>query len=414
MDYDLGADAVELRDRLRQLITAHIPHGFLGACTDDPQDLATTESFCKLLASEGLLALAWPEEHGGGGGSIWQQTVLREEMWAHHEPRGPQYMGVNWVGPALMRYGTPEQKARHLSAIAAGEVIWCQGFSEPEAGSDLASLRTRAVPDGDGWRITGQKVWTSYAQMASWCVLAACTDPDAPKPQRLTLFLIPMDRAGITVRPIRSMLGPHHLNEVFLDGMPAAPDDVLGTVGDGWQIMREALAFERVGIARYARCESLLDRMRADLGDDWDRLPESLRVRWVRALVDLRVARLLAYRAVSLQETRRRVRQPVPPASQPPPAISGWPSCCSRCWGRPRWTAVPRRRCRVPSRTTGVTRKRPPSRPEPSRCSGCWWHVKSWVVGGENLCRRISPTSPESREAVRAAGRPASRPAGRD
>jgi alkylation response protein AidB-like acyl-CoA dehydrogenase len=138
--------------------------------------------------------------------------------------------------------------------------------------------------------------------MASWCVLAACTDPEAPKPQRLTLFLIPMNRVGITVRPIRSMLGPHHLNEVFLDGMPAAPEDVLGTVGDGWRIMREALAFERVGIARYARCESLLDRMRADLGEGWDRLPESLRTRWVRALVDLRVARLLAYRAVSLQD----------------------------------------------------------------------------------------------------------------
>ncbi|MGH3561833.1 MAG: acyl-CoA dehydrogenase family protein, partial [Mycobacterium sp.] len=170
----------------------------------------------------------------------------------------------------------------------------------PEAGSDLASLRTRAVPDGDGWRITGQKIWTSYAQMASWCVLAACTDLEAPKPQRLTLFLVPMDRPGFTVRPIRSMLGPHHLNEMFLDDVPASPDDVLGEVGNGWQVMREALAFERVGIARYARCESLLDRMRTELGDEFDGLPETLRTRWVRALVDLRVARLLAYRAVSL------------------------------------------------------------------------------------------------------------------
>ncbi|ORB87258.1 acyl-CoA dehydrogenase [Mycobacterium kansasii] len=308
MDYDLGDDAAELRTRLRQLIANHVPAGFLGACTDDPQDLATTESFCKLLAAEGLLALAWPKEHGGGGGSIWQQTVLREEMWAHHEPRGPQYMGINWVGPAIMRHGTAAQKAKHLSAIAAGEVVWCQGFSEPEAGTDLASLRTRALPDGPnglngtGWRITGQKVWTSYAQMASWCVLAACTHPDAPKPKRLTLFLIPMDRPGITVRPIPSMLGPHHLNEMFLDGVPAFPGDVLGEPGDGWRIMREALAFERVGIARYARCESLLHRLRTELGDEWDRLPESIRVRWVRALVDLRVARLLAYRAVSLQD----------------------------------------------------------------------------------------------------------------
>ncbi|HEU4360048.1 MAG TPA: acyl-CoA dehydrogenase family protein [Mycobacterium sp.] len=303
MDYNLGSDAGGLRQHLRALISANIPEGFLGACTDNPRDLATTQSFCKLLASEGLLALAWPKEHGGGGGSVWQQTVLREEMWAHHEPRGAQYMGVNWVGPAVMRYGTPEQQAQHLSAIAGGEVIWCQGFSEPEAGTDLASLRTRAVPDGpDGnaWRITGQKVWTSYAQMASWCALAACTDPNAPKPNRLTLFLIPMDRPGLTVRPIRSMLGPHHLNEMFLDGVPASTADVLGEVGGGWQVMREALAFERVGIARYARCESLLDRLRTELGDDWDRLPESLRTRWARALVDLRVARLLAYRAVSL------------------------------------------------------------------------------------------------------------------
>jgi alkylation response protein AidB-like acyl-CoA dehydrogenase len=300
MDYDLGTDAGELRSHLRELISAHIPEGFLGACTDDPRDLATTESFCKLLASEGLLALAWPKEHGGGGGSVWQQTVLREEMWAHHEPRGAQYMGINWVGPAVMHYGTTEQKAQHLSAIAAGEVIWCQGFSEPEAGTDLASLRTRAVTDGDGWRITGQKVWTSYAQMASWCVLAACTDPNAPKPQRLTLFLIPMDRPGLTVRPIRSMLGPHHLNEMFLDDVPAWPGDVLGEIGDGWRVMREALAFERVGIARYARCESLLHRLRAELGEDWERLGESLCARWAQALVDLRVARLLAYRAVSL------------------------------------------------------------------------------------------------------------------
>jgi alkylation response protein AidB-like acyl-CoA dehydrogenase len=301
VDYELGSDANDLRLRLRELIRNNLPADFLGAFTEDPHDLATTQSFCKLLAAEGLLALAWPEEHGGGGGSVWQQTVLREEMWAHHEPRGAQYMGINWVGPALMRYGTQAQKAQHLAAISAGEVIWCQGFSEPEAGTDLASLRTRAIPDGDGWLVSGQKIWTSYAQMASWCVLAACTDPDAPNAARLTLFLVPMDRAGITVRPIRSMLGPHHLNEVFLDGVRVFPQDVLGEVGGGWRVMRDALAFERVGIARYARCESLLERLRAQLGDGWDELSESLRTRWVRALVDLRVARLLAYRAVSLQ-----------------------------------------------------------------------------------------------------------------
>jgi alkylation response protein AidB-like acyl-CoA dehydrogenase len=302
VDYDLGERADALRGRLRALIEEHVPADFLGAFTDDPDDLALTQRFCKTLAAEGLLALAWPAEWGGGGGSVWEQTVVREEMWAHHEPRGAQYMGLNWVGPALMRHGTAQQRAQHLPPIAAGEVIWCQGFSEPEAGSDLAAMRTRAVPEGDGWLVNGQKVWTSYAQMAGWCVLAASTDPEAPTGSRITLFLVPMDRPGVTVRPIPSMLGPHHLNELFLDDVRVGPEDVLGEVGGGWRVIRDALAYERVGIARYARCDALLARVRDELGDDWDLLPDGLRTRWVRALVDVRVARLLAYTAVGEHE----------------------------------------------------------------------------------------------------------------
>ena len=302
MDYDLGSTADELRQRLRALIAEHIPDDFLGACTDDPEDLALTQRFCKTLAAENLLALAWPEEYGGGGGDVWQQTVVREEMWAHHEPRGPQYMGINWVGPAIMRHGSAAQKAKHLPPIADGEVIWCQGFSEPEAGSDLASMRTQATSDGDGWLINGQKVWTSYALMAQWCVLAACTDPSASASRRITLFLVPMDRPGVTARPIPSMLGPHHLNELFLDNVRVGPDDVLGEVGGGWRVIKDALAYERVGIARYARCDSLLARLRTALGEEWDQLPGGLRARWVRAMIDVRVARLLAYTAVAQQE----------------------------------------------------------------------------------------------------------------
>ena len=156
MDFDLGGEAAALRSQLRSLIATQLPEGYLGAFTADPADLDVAQRFCKTLAERGLLTVAWPAEYGGGGGSVWDQTVVREEMWAHHEPRGAQYMGLNWVGPAIMAFGTDAQKAQHLSAIAAGEVIWCQGFSEPEAGSDLASLRTRATEDGDGWRISGQ------------------------------------------------------------------------------------------------------------------------------------------------------------------------------------------------------------------------------------------------------------------
>jgi alkylation response protein AidB-like acyl-CoA dehydrogenase len=197
MNYEFGADADALRAELRALIAAEIPEDFLGAFTDDPADLEIAQRFCARLASEHLLTLAWPEEYGGRGGSVWEQTVVREEMWAHHEPRGAQYMGLNWVGPAIMAYGTDEQKGQHLPAIAAGKVIWCQGFSEPDAGSDLASLTTKATPVEGGFEITGQKIWTSYAGMAQWCVLAARVGSGEKKHEGITLFLVPMDTPGI-------------------------------------------------------------------------------------------------------------------------------------------------------------------------------------------------------------------------
>ena len=302
MDFDFGDEADALRLRLRALIAEHIPEGYLGAFTSDPKDLDVAQRFCKMLADEGLLTITWPTEFGGGGGSHWAQTVVREEMWAHHEPRGAQYMGVNWVGPAIMGFGTDEQKAQHLTAIAQGDVIWCQGFSEPDAGSDLASLKTRATEDGDGYRINGQKIWTSYAGMAQWCILAARVG-EGEKHEGITMFVVPMDTPGITVRAIKSMLGPHHLNEVFFDDVRVGPDAVLGGVGGGWAVIRKALAHERVGIARYARCERLLSALGRELAPVWDQLPPALHSQWARALVQTRVARLLAYRTVRAQET---------------------------------------------------------------------------------------------------------------
>ncbi|WP_153409382.1 acyl-CoA dehydrogenase family protein [Nocardia macrotermitis] len=303
MDFTMGEAASELRGELRRLIAAEVPPDFLGAFTDDPADLAVAQRFSRILAERGLLCAAWPVEFGGRGASIWEQTAVREEMWARHEPRGAQYMGVNWVGPTIMRHGSPEQQRKHLPPIARGEVIWCQGFSEPDSGSDLASLRTTARRDGDGWRISGQKIWTSYAGMAQWCFLLARTSKEERKQQGLTVFLLPMSDPGIEVRPIRSMLGPHHLNEVFFDGVRATEADVLGTVGGGWPVVQEVLAFERVGIARYARCERLLQAAPEVLGENWDDLPCGLRGRWARMLTHCRRARLLAYQVVSLQDS---------------------------------------------------------------------------------------------------------------
>ena len=310
MDFDMGERAGDLRRELRELVAEHVPEHFLGAFTHDPADLETAQRFCRTLAERHLLCLAWPQEFGGGDASVWEQTVVREEMWAAHEPRGAQYMGVNWVGPIIMRHGSAEQQRRHLPPIAAGEVIWCQGFSEPEAGSDLASLRTFARPDGDGWLVSGQKIWTSYATMAQWCFLLARTSrigegATTKKQQGLTIFLVPMDDPAITVRPIGTMLGPHHLNEVFFDDLRVTEADVLGTVDAGWSIVQDVMSFERVGIARYARCERLLAAAPAVLGERWDELSDELRGRWIRMLMHCRRARLLAYRVVALQDSGR-------------------------------------------------------------------------------------------------------------
>lgn len=307
LDFDMGARADELRGQLRELIENELPEHFPGAFTDDPADLAAAQRFCRMLAERDLLCLSWPEGFGGADASVWEQTVVREEMWAHHEPRGAQYMGVNWVGPIIMRHGTPEQQRCHLPAIAAGEVIWCQGFSEPEAGSDLASLRTHARRDGsDGWVINGQKIWTSYATMAQWCFLLARTTrigegSVTKKQQGLTVFLVPMDDPAIEVRPIGTMMGPHHLNEVFFDGLRVTDADVLGEVDAGWSIVADVMSYERVGIARYARCERLLAAAPDALGERWERLPAELVARWVRMLTHCRRARLMAYRVVALQ-----------------------------------------------------------------------------------------------------------------
>jgi alkylation response protein AidB-like acyl-CoA dehydrogenase len=267
VDFSMAEAATALRGELRDLVREHVPAGFLGAFTDDPADLAAAQRFCRLLAEKNMLCLAWPEEFGGGGASVWEQTVL--------------------------------------PPIARGEVIWCQGFSEPDAGSDLASLRTAATRDGQEWKVSGQKIWTSYAAMAQWCFLLARTSRGEKKQQGLTVFLVPMSAPGIEVRPIRCMMGPHHLNEVFLDDVRVTEADVLGPVDAGWQVVQEVLAFERVGIARYARCERLLQAAPAVLGDRWDTLPAELRGRWARMLVHCRRARLLAYRVLARQAEGR-------------------------------------------------------------------------------------------------------------
>jgi alkylation response protein AidB-like acyl-CoA dehydrogenase len=304
LDYSEPDGVARLRTRLRELVRDLVPPSFLGAFTSDPDDFALAERFCRELGRQQLLTMAWPEQYGGAGADIWEQTALREEMWAAHEPRGAQYMGLNWVGPTIMRYGTDDQKERHLPRIAAGEVVWCQGFSEPGAGSDLPSLRTRATKVDGGWSISGQKVWTSYARMAQSCFLLARTGEPGGDRDGITVFLLDMAASGIEVRPIKAMLGEHHLNEVYLDDVFVPDAEVLGEIGRGWDIVREVLRFERIGIARYARCEKLLREAPHAVGPErWAALPAAVRDRWSAALVHARQARLLAYRTLEQAES---------------------------------------------------------------------------------------------------------------
>ena len=201
------------------------------------------------LNERGWVAPAWPTEYGGAGLTVIEQFILNQEMATLGAPRSPNVIGLGWAGPTIILYGTDEQKKQHLPPILKAESFWCQGFSEPEAGSDLASLQTRAVRDGDDYVINGQKIWTSGAHGAGWMIMLARTDPDAPKHKGISYFLLDMKSPGITVRPLVNMAGSHDFNEVFFDNVRVPQENLVGEENRGWYIGTTTLDFERSGIA---------------------------------------------------------------------------------------------------------------------------------------------------------------------
>lgn len=253
------------------------------------------------MAERGWLTQHWPQEYGGRDATPWRHAVVGEEMWAVGEPRGAQYMNVNWIGPAIMHYGSEEQKSHHLPRISAGDVLWCQGFSEPEAGSDLAALRTRAQRVGDEYVIDGTKIWTSYCNHADYCFLLARTDPESRRQRGISVLLVPMDAPGIEVREIPSVVGKRYFHEVFFSDVHVPTSVLLGPENEGWEVVGYALQHERVGAARYARAAITLDRLvemareRGVLADPIivDRLAEA------RALCE--AARVLTYKVIDLR-----------------------------------------------------------------------------------------------------------------
>jgi alkylation response protein AidB-like acyl-CoA dehydrogenase len=312
MDLTFNDREAAFRDELRAWLADHAPAD--EPAGDGDAHYAWRCAFQRRLAEAGYAAVQWPPEYGGRGATLTESAIFFEELARSGAPLPANVLGMLLAGPTIMTWGTPEQKDRYLAPILTAEEIWCQGFSEPDAGSDLASLKTRAVRDGDDWVITGQKVWTSGAQYSKWCMLVARTDTDAPKHKGLTYFVLDMEQPGVQVVPLRQITGAPEFNELFIDGARVPDANVLGGVGNGWKVALTTLMNERAGLAFFAqvRLRQQLDRLIEEVGgrgllDDpvvADRLGE-LHLR-------AEVLRLTAYRGLTAIE---KYGQPGPEGS---------------------------------------------------------------------------------------------------
>ncbi|MGB2695330.1 MAG: acyl-CoA dehydrogenase family protein [Dehalococcoidia bacterium] len=258
----------------------------------------------KKLAGRAWTAPAWPKEYGGAGMSIMEQFVFNQEMAQARAPRTGGGIALGMAGPTIMLYGTDEQKQRFLPAILSGEQIWCQGFSEPEAGSDLAGLQTRAVRDGDDYVLNGQKIWTSGAQHSQWMNVLARTDTDAPKHKGISYFLLDMTSPGITTRPLVNLVGEADFDEVFFDNVRIPSENLLGEENRGWYVATATLDFERSNIASTTNLVLMVgDIVQWAKTKANDRLAQSpvLRYELADRMVEAEIGRLMSYRVISMQ-----------------------------------------------------------------------------------------------------------------
>jgi alkylation response protein AidB-like acyl-CoA dehydrogenase len=261
MEFGWTEAELAFRAELRDFIADRLPEGWTTLIPGEHVATDFTRSFAADLAEHGMFASHWPSEYGGNDASPWQFILSGEELWAAGEPRGSQYMNVNWIGPAIFTSGTAEQKDEHLKRIAAGEVTWCQGFSEPGAGTDLAAMSTSAMRDGDEYVLNGEKVWTSYAQDAEYCFVLARTDPESVGTSGISIFLVPTSTPGFGIEVIPSVLDIHEYNRLTFDDVRVPASARLGPEHEGWSVIRTALAHERIGGPRYARAALVAARI---------------------------------------------------------------------------------------------------------------------------------------------------------
>ena len=303
MDLRDTPEEANFREELRAWVEANLPadkRGGRGGAQrfDDP----FMREWSRKLYEGGYAGLTWPKEYGGAGAPYSFQAILYEELAAVQAPSHVGVIGLSMAGPTIVAHGTEEQKARYLKPILSAEEIWCQGFSEPDAGSDLAAARTRAERRGEVYVVDGQKVWSSFAHIADFCILVTQSDPDAPRYRNLTYLLVDMHAPGVEVRPLRQITGEAEFNEIFFTAVEVPVENRLGEEGEGWQVAMTTLLHERatLGFALTAALDALFGRLLEEArGRELDpRLREALAREWV----ELQALRYTNYRALGTYE----------------------------------------------------------------------------------------------------------------
>jgi alkylation response protein AidB-like acyl-CoA dehydrogenase len=313
MDLTFSAAEAAFRDELRAWLADNWdadqrpPEG-------DSAAFAWRRDWQRRLAEGGWAGVHWPREYGGRGATVTESAIFFEELARARAPLPANVLGLLLAGPTIMVWGNEEQKQRYLPPILTGDEIWCQGFSEPDAGSDFAALKTRAVKDGDEWVVTGQKVWTSIAHHAKWCMLVARTDPDAPKHKGLTYFILDMEQPGVQVRPLVQITGEAEFNELFLEEARIPDANVLGGVGNGWKVALTTLMNERSGLAFFlqVRTRQVLDELVEEAARRGLLNDAVIADRIGRLYAKAETLRLLAYRGLTAIE---KYGQPGPEGS---------------------------------------------------------------------------------------------------
>ncbi len=305
MDFAFTADEAAFRAEVRAFLRDELGEDFHDTGYAYRKDWSFERAYMKKLAAKRWLTPAWPPEHGGLGLGVMKQTIFEEEMYYGNSPHfAISANGVDLVGPILMIYGSEEQKREQLPLISSGQRIWAQGFTEPNAGSDLASLQTRAAIDGDDFVINGTKIFTSYGHVADWMFILTRTDPDAPKHRGISFLIFDMKQPGVTVRHLVDMAGEHMINQEFFENVRVPRENLVGELNRGWYIAAALLDFERSGIRYAATCRRRLDDLVRICRDAPGRrsLTPIRRARIAERYVEVEACRLLAYRVASMQD----------------------------------------------------------------------------------------------------------------